>query len=94
MPSIPAFLAALPPALVYLSARSVGLLIVFVMARVNSRSPLDVLTSGDAARLLSIAKNGYSGVTSDHFDSFGHYTPTTALAFVGTIVNRVVDAVH
>ncbi|MEO7195678.1 MAG: mannosyltransferase family protein [Pseudonocardiaceae bacterium] len=78
---IPAFLAALTPAFVYLGARSVGLLIVFVMARVNSRSPLDVLTSWDAAWLLSIANNGYSGVTPDHVDSFGHHTPTTALAF-------------
>ncbi|MGH3852600.1 MAG: mannosyltransferase family protein [Pseudonocardiaceae bacterium] len=78
---IPAFLAALTPAFVYLGARSVGLLIFFVMARVNSRSPLDVLTSWDAAWLLSIANNGYSGVTPDHLDSFGHHTPTTALAF-------------
>ncbi|MGH3770843.1 MAG: mannosyltransferase family protein [Pseudonocardiaceae bacterium] len=56
-------------------------MIIFVMARVNSRSLLDVLTSWDADWLLAIAKNGYSGVSPDHLDSFGQHTETTALAF-------------
>jgi hypothetical protein len=51
------------------------------MARANSRSLFDVLTSWDAAWLLSIAEDGYSGVSSDHLDTFGHHTETTALAF-------------
>ncbi|MGH3548304.1 MAG: hypothetical protein ACRDQU_09350 [Pseudonocardiaceae bacterium] len=57
------------------------MLIALVMARAHSRSLLDVLTSWDAAWLLSIAGSGYSGVSSGHLDSFGHHTETTALAF-------------
>jgi Mannosyltransferase (PIG-V) len=74
-------LVRLAPALVYLSARAAGLLVAFVLARVNFRSLDDVLTSWDADWLLSIAGSGYSGVSSDHLDSFGHHTETTALAF-------------
>jgi hypothetical protein len=74
-------LPRLAPALIYLGTRSVGLLIAFGLARAHSKSLLDLLTSWDAAWLLAIARQGYSGVSADHLDSFGHHTETTALAF-------------
>jgi hypothetical protein len=80
-PAARALLLQLAPALVYLGARSTGLVIAFIMAGVNSRSLLDVLTSWDGAWLLAIAGSGYSGVSSHNVDSFGHHTETTALAF-------------
>jgi hypothetical protein len=74
-------LPRLAPALIYLGTRSVGLLIAVELARAHSKSLLDLLTSWDAAWLLAIARQGYSGVSADHLDSFGHHTETTALAF-------------
>ncbi|MBV8931648.1 MAG: hypothetical protein JO285_03685, partial [Kutzneria sp.] len=59
------------PALAYLGARGVGLVLLAWMAARNHRTISSVLTSWDGHWFLGITANGYSSVATDLVDAHG-----------------------
>jgi hypothetical protein len=80
-PPWPAGLRLLAPALVYLSVRETGLLVLAWLAARNDVDTTRALTSWDGQWFLGIAGGGYGGVPAGLADAFGRRTPDTALAF-------------
>jgi hypothetical protein len=75
------WLTWLGPAMLYLSIRELGLL---VLAWAGARGGIGVseaLTSWDGQWYLGIAGGGYGGVPAHLLDAFGRRTPDTPLAF-------------
>lgn len=74
-------LLVLAPAVVYLAARQIGVLILLAMAAANGSSVRAELTSWDGQWYLAIAADGYGGVPGGLVDAHGTRTPDTPLAF-------------
>ncbi|MDT7581045.1 MAG: hypothetical protein QOK35_2309 [Pseudonocardiales bacterium] len=79
-PSIDAIGRALLPAAVYLAVRSVGVLVLGLMAARGS-GLVNELRSWDGVWMLAIAARGYDRVPPTLVDAFGRHTADTAYAF-------------
>ncbi|TQM46247.1 dolichyl-phosphate-mannose-protein mannosyltransferase [Halopolyspora algeriensis] len=71
----------LAPAVVYLSVRSFGLVVLTLLSAANDQSVSGNLYSWDAQWYLEIATNGYDGVDPSMVDGFGNRSSETPLAF-------------
>ncbi|WP_236650151.1 glycosyltransferase family 39 protein [Kutzneria albida] len=69
------------PALVFLSVRGVGLLVLAWMAERNHRTVTAALTSWDGHWYLGLASGGYDGAPADLVDAHGRHNPDNLLAF-------------
>jgi hypothetical protein len=76
------FIRMAAPAVTFLAVRTIGLLVLWIMARVRGTDSIEELNSYDGVWLVDIAENGYVGLDPDtHSDAFGDFTLETPYGF-------------
>lgn len=75
-------LRTLAPALVFVTVRAVGIVLLSVMAALRNTRVTEELSSWDGQWFLDLAEHGYGGLAAEgHVDAFGRFSDETPLGF-------------